>query len=330
MTTTADSGAGSLRQAITDANGNGGADVINFNIVGAGVHTITPATPLPPITDAVTIDGYSQPGASANSNAPDQGSNAVLLIEINGQNLMGFGGQALDVTATGVAIRGLVINRCQNSAIRALAGGNGTIIAGNFLGTDPSGSSRPGAQNQGVELNGGTGAVIGGPNPADRNVIAGNDGADIVLNDSGGSNAVIQGNLIGTNAAGAAVIPGLFSERGIYIRVGTGVTIGGLTPALRNVISGRRNSAIVVGYTVSSTAAQATIRGNYIGTDVTGTQPLGNSSGVVLNSVNNIVGGSAAGAGNIIAAGTGYGITGTAATGPRSRGTSSAPTPPRR
>ena len=207
VTTTADSGAGSLRQAITDANGNGGADVINFNIVGAGVHTITPATPLPPITDAVTIDGYSQPGASANSNAPDQGSNAVLLIEINGQNLMGFGGQALDVTATGVAIRGLVINRCQNSAIRALAGGNGTIIAGNFLGTDASGSSRPGAQNQGVELNGGTGAVIGGPNPADRNVIAGNDGADIVLNDSGGSNAVIQGNLIGTNAAGAAGHP---------------------------------------------------------------------------------------------------------------------------
>ena len=78
VTSAADSGAGSLRDAITNANGNPGADTINFNIVGSGVHTITPATKLPNITDAVTINGYSQPGASANTNAPNQGSNAVI------------------------------------------------------------------------------------------------------------------------------------------------------------------------------------------------------------------------------------------------------------
>src|SRR5438105_1177721 len=75
---TADSGAGSLRQAITDANGTAGADMIAFNIPGAGVHTITPLTTLPPITHPVTIDGETQPGASANTLA--NGDNAVLLI----------------------------------------------------------------------------------------------------------------------------------------------------------------------------------------------------------------------------------------------------------
>src|SRR5436190_13609255 len=63
---TADSGAGSLRQAILDANATAGADLINFTIPAAGVQTISPLSALPDITDAVTIDGYSQPGAIAN------------------------------------------------------------------------------------------------------------------------------------------------------------------------------------------------------------------------------------------------------------------------
>ena len=89
--TTADSGAGSLRQAILDANANPGADTIDFNITGSGVHTIAPATALPTITEAATINGYSQPGASANTNAPNQGTNAVIQIEIDGTNAGTFG-----------------------------------------------------------------------------------------------------------------------------------------------------------------------------------------------------------------------------------------------
>src|SRR5262245_56776486 len=60
-------GAGSLRQAILDANSSSGADTITFNIPGSGVHTIAPTSALPNITEAVTIDGYTQPGASANT-----------------------------------------------------------------------------------------------------------------------------------------------------------------------------------------------------------------------------------------------------------------------
>jgi hypothetical protein len=61
VTSTADSGPGSLRQAILDSNSSAGADVIDFGISGSGVHKITPNTPLPQISASVTIDGYSQP-----------------------------------------------------------------------------------------------------------------------------------------------------------------------------------------------------------------------------------------------------------------------------
>src|SRR5262245_38943113 len=61
VTNTDDIGTGSLRQAITDANVAGGT--ITFNIPGAGVHTISPLSVLPTITNAVVIDGYTQPGS---------------------------------------------------------------------------------------------------------------------------------------------------------------------------------------------------------------------------------------------------------------------------
>ena len=102
---------GSLRQAITDANANAGADIIHFNIPGSGVHTITLATKLPNITDPVTIDGYSQPGASVNTQPLSQGSNAVILIEVDGENLTPGNGDGVSVLANMVTIRGLAINR---------------------------------------------------------------------------------------------------------------------------------------------------------------------------------------------------------------------------
>src|SRR5262245_45407421 len=91
VTNTNDSGSGSLRQAITDANNHAGADTINFNISGGGVHTIKPDSTLPAITSPVTIDGYSQPGSSANSRGPTLGDNSVHLIEIDGTNTGGGG-----------------------------------------------------------------------------------------------------------------------------------------------------------------------------------------------------------------------------------------------
>ena len=97
----------SLREAITAANNTLGTDTILFNISGGGVKTIAPASALPSIDDPVVIDGYSQPGASVNTLA--QGSNATLLIVINGASAGGstFG---LIINAGSSTIRGLVIN----------------------------------------------------------------------------------------------------------------------------------------------------------------------------------------------------------------------------
>ena len=97
VTNTNDNGVGSLRQAILDANANPGKDTIAFNIPSPGPHTIQPFSALPTITDPVIIDGYTQPGASPNTNGPGLGLNTVLMIELDG-------------TSAGAGVNGLRIN----------------------------------------------------------------------------------------------------------------------------------------------------------------------------------------------------------------------------
>src|SRR5690349_18868836 len=110
VTNAADSGAGSLRQAILDANANPGADTIVFNIPGSGLHTIVLASWLPNATDPVTVDGYTQPGSIPNTLPLAQGTNAALNIEIDGAaNTLA---PCWSYQANGGLIRGLVINRC--------------------------------------------------------------------------------------------------------------------------------------------------------------------------------------------------------------------------
>src|SRR5262249_35679792 len=105
-------GTGTLRQAIIDANATIGADTINFNIHRPAVQTINLNSALPALTAAVTIDGYSQTGASANTLAV--GNNAVLRIELNGGNAVSVG---LTVKAANVTIRGLAINRFSGAGV---------------------------------------------------------------------------------------------------------------------------------------------------------------------------------------------------------------------
>ena len=90
VTNAADSGAGSLRQAILDANAHPGADTIVFNIPGSGLHTITPSTTLPTISDPVTIDGSTQPGFTGSP-----------IIELNGSQA-GANVDGLRITARNV------------------------------------------------------------------------------------------------------------------------------------------------------------------------------------------------------------------------------------
>jgi hypothetical protein len=129
VTSTGDSGTGSLRQAIFDANATVGLDSIVFNIPGTGPHTITPTSPLPTITDAVTIDGTTQPGFTGSP-----------IIELDG-SMAGYLINGLEVTAGNSVVRGLVINRFEEDGIRLTNNGR-NMIEGNYIGTDITGTVR--------------------------------------------------------------------------------------------------------------------------------------------------------------------------------------------
>jgi hypothetical protein len=284
VTNTNDSGTGSLRQAITDANGMGGG-TITFNIPGGGVHTISGLTVLPTVTQTVTIDGYSQPGSSPNTNPPTMAINAVLLIELNGQfSGSNFGG--LTINAPTCTVRGLVINRFVGDGIRVCTDGN--VFEGNFIGTDPTGT---------MAFGNGSGAVggidfgfcgtpsnctIGGTTPDARNLISGNiNGVSLGT----GSGNTVQGNFIGTDVTGTVVL----ANAAVGVSSGgTNALIGGTTVDARNIISGN-NRGIDLG-----NGSNHTVQGNFIGTDVTGTIALGNPNvGLNLNTgvSNTVIGG---------------------------------------
>lgn len=288
-----------LRAAIEQSNATAGNDAINFNIAGAGVHTITPLSNLPDITQTVTIDGYTQPGTAPNTLAI--GNNAVLLIEIDG------GSQNTDLFhffANDNVIRGLVVNRAPFDGI-FLGNPNGVptsgnVVGGNFIGTDPTGTIARGNSRFGVSMYFFPTAnnLIGGSTPASRNLISGN-GQGVVIALAGSTNNVVSGNYIGTNASGNAAIP---NGRGIFVGDGAHDNlIGGAAAANRNVISGNGGAGVLL---IGSGLTNNDIRGNYIGTDTTGTLACGNNGGIGTNVSSIVIGGTTAGAGNLISGNT--------------------------
>ena len=305
VTNTNDSGAGSLRQAITDANGNAGADAIHFNIPGSdpgcdagGVCTIAPLSALPTITDGVTIDGYTQPGAAVNTAAT--GTNAVLKIALSGAN---FGADALSIDAANVTIRGLVIGGGFGNAIIR----NGVVdldshlkILGCFIGVHADGQTAWPNLFNGIYFTYTGDITIGGTVLADRNLISGNPQRGISIGGqfSAGS-VVIQGNLIGTNAAANAAIPNGGDAIDVSaFAAGASLMIGGSAPGAGNVISGNGGVGLNITTLFSATA---TIQGNFIGTDASGAHALGNLSyGIVVQGKNVAIGGPTAGQGNRI------------------------------
>ncbi|HEY3134667.1 MAG TPA: HYR domain-containing protein [Blastocatellia bacterium] len=291
VTNTNDSGPGSLRQAILDANAHPGLDMITFSIPGAEVHTITPASPFPDITDAVTIDGTTQPGFAGNP-----------VIELNGTN-GSINGRLVFYYAADSSVRGLVINRSYGGIWLVYA--NTSMIEGNFIGTDATGTIAKANSAPGVVVEFSIDNRIGGTTSAARNIVSGNLTEGILISDDfatrGGN--LIQGNFIGLNAIGTAAIP---NRSGVVIEGSGFNTIGGTSAMARNVISGNgfgsfqfaeEDDGIDI---VVSTGNR--VQGNFIGTDATGTAALPNRRyGVnIFVASNNILGSVVAGAGNLI------------------------------
>ena len=285
-----------LRAAIEEANFSAGIDDINFNITGAGIKTIAPASIFPFITAPVRINGASQPGA-------DCTAVGGLLIEINGASAgasIGQGGLEFKSGASGSIVRGLVINGFGGYGLY-LDGTGSSFIQCNYIGTTAAGTAALGNNNSGIRIASGNNNTVGGTNAGDRNVISGNRSDGIRL---AGNNTIIQGNYVGINADGTAALSN--SSVGVNIESSLNVTVGGTSAAARNVISGNN-----VGVFILSNSSGIIVRGNYIGTNAAGTGPVGNSAGVYFNAGanNNIVGGTGAGEANIIAFNARNGIT---------------------
>ena len=298
VTNTSDSGAGSLRQAILDANASGSPSSIVFNIptTDPGFNgrwfTIRPTLPLPNITqDGTSIDGSTEAvfAGDTNPSGPE--------VELNGSLAPGAAG--LELLSSGNRINDLVVDGFVGpgaDGIGIIGSGSNNVVTGSYIGLDPTGSMAVG-NNQGVGIYAGTGNRIGGTTAAERNVISGNafNGIEILTNGN-----VVEGNYVGTDASGTGAIGN--GQEGIGLEESAGENvIGGSSPGAGNVSSGNAHCGVWVA------GSGNLVQGNYLGTDVTGTMLLGNAQdgvSVGRNSVvgeNRIIGNLAAGNGNGVA-----------------------------
>lgn len=344
VTNTSDAGAGSLRQAILDANAHpndpGVLDKIRFAIPGAGPFNIVLASALPFITEAVSINGATQPGTGA-----------TPTVAIDGTALVGAA-DGMRINADGTEIRKLNIRKFPSDGIEVQA--SVVLLEGNTIGTDWSGVTALGNQANGILINGannrvdsnvvsgnllsgisvigdtsdgnimrnnivgarfggtialpnaGNGIVVtdGDSNELIGNVVSGNSLGGILLTGTAVTN-ILTNNKIGTNLSGTAALPN--AGDGIFIQSPRN-KVGGNSPALRNVISGNG----ITGITLSGGgASNNVIEGNYIGTSASGTAKIPNASdGIrVINAPRNRIGSATdAAAGNVISGNSGSGI----------------------
>lgn len=293
VTNTNDSGPGSLRQAILDANATAGDDDIVFNISGSGPFVITPASPLPSIDEAVSIDGYTQPGSTIGPMAT-----RVLQIVLNGA-AAGGGANGLTLNANDIAISGLVINSFGQSGINVLNGVDNLFIWGNFIGTDPSGLVDLGNGNHGINLGegfGGSDAVTVGTNSdgindtGEGNLISGN-GQDGILGWTL-TNSTISGNFIGSNRFGTGTTLGN-GRNGILLTVNSNFNTIGTDGDGNNDVQ-ELNGVIMNagrGIYIAANSNNNVVAGNIVGLNTTGAAAGNLVHGIeILNSSNNRVG----------------------------------------
>ena len=246
VTTVNDSGNGSLRWAIEQANSNAGADTINFSISD----TISPTSALPEITDDGTvIDASSQWSGTWPGGTPGitlDGTNAgtdVYGLVINGADnchirglfITNFdldgvriynGAQSNTIGGTGVKYRTVISENSDDGVIYG-SGTNSNTVSGNYIGTDVNGTADRGNSDSGVEIYGGAKSnTIGGTTAGERNIISGNDGIGVVIGSSGTDSNTVSGNYIGTDVNGTADLGN--SRHGVWIYAGgQSNTIGG-------------------------------------------------------------------------------------------------------
>jgi hypothetical protein len=272
VTNVSDVNAGSLRRAIEAAEAQPGHDTIKFDIPGTGAHKITLVAKLPILSEPVTIKGYSQPGSvQATSTSP-----AEPTIEIDA----GAAGRGLEIGGDGSEVRGLAIHSAQYENV--MIEGHEIAFAGNHVGTNRTGDEAADDARQCNVLMYGEDNLVGGPRPADRNVIAGRQLEICVLD----RRNEIANNRIGTSADGRT-----------DLGYGDGVLLTQEAPETLvrdNLISG-------LGIGVEVLGDHNTLQGNRVGTNVDGAAALPNGVGInVEGGDHNTIGGTSHGEGNLI------------------------------
>jgi hypothetical protein len=251
VTNSNDSGAGSLRDAITQANTDSGDSLITFAIPGSGELVIQPATPLPSVAGLTTIDATGQLNADLSPRVALDGANAgasAIGLELTGGSSSILGLEVRDWGGGCIVIRGA---NCQVLGCHILAGG--VTLARN-----------------GIAVRSALNTHVGGPGAGQRNVIGHTIGNGILVTGNS-EGTVIRGNSIGTDWTGTAADR---CFRGITVEMtATNTTIGGGNPGEGNVISGNT----IVGCDL---AGGCTVRGNIVGLAADGVTPVPNGNGI--------------------------------------------------
>lgn len=259
VTNTADSGTGSLRQVITNANANPDVNIITFNIPGACPQTINLATDLPSIGSGVLINGFTQPGSVANTASRTDNAKRCVILSGAGSTVGFFYVGPID---SQFIVEGLAMEGFSDGAVY-IAGGTGDAVQGMQFGGLVAPGVTLAANGIDILLGGNaTGATIGGSDPGVRNVIGGATSYGIFVPSNAlaaSTGNIIVGNLVGLAPNGLNANPN-----------GTGVAIATANNTVdQNVISGNSGDGVRV------TGANAT--GNLVSNNLVGLK-----SGLVL------------------------------------------------
>jgi parallel beta-helix repeat protein len=276
VTNANDSGAGSLRDALTKSNTTVGVDTISFNISSSS-KVIHLTSALPDLWDPGIMDGTTQPGYAGKPLVQIDGSGAGAGVTgmkmwggstLKGMSITGFGGGAIDM-----------FNR----------GFGGNTVSSSWIGVNLSGATA-GNNASGVGVWNTANNVIGGPNVSDRNVISASKGAlGVLIQGSLATNNLIQNNYIGTDPTGTAARPNATN--------GIGVQDAPNTKILNNLVSGNANDGIII---LNPNATGSIVQGNIVGLNADGTTALPNQwYGIEIQSANNTIGGTTAAQRNI-------------------------------
>ena len=257
------------------------------------------------VSDRVFIDGYSQAGATENTQAI--GNDAVIKIELTDRAVEGNRGLTFQADSQGSVVRGLTINGFGAAGILAESGASGLVVQGNFIGTDVSGTQAIANGDAGIHLRS-SDNLIGGENVADRNLLSGNQNRGLTTFSFSGevlSGNRFENNYIGTDSSGLIGLAN-FGATGVQLyNSDSAIVIG-------NVIAGNDGNGIQLFESANGgNVVNSVIQGNLIGVAADGSTALGNNGpGILVEALttNTVVGGTVPGEANVIANNDGTGV----------------------